>query len=78
MKIKISTLKEIENALGDFEICQTLGGGQMYLRFGYWQHVNIDLLSQILGSSIIIEEYDDHDDDCGYLFSYYLTESSFK
>ena len=38
MKIEIEKLKQIENALGQFEVCRIFGGGNHnYLRFGYWR-----------------------------------------
>lgn len=72
-KISIKTLKEIENQFGDFEIGQVMGGGNsVYLRFGYWQRVDVVKLQEVIGNSANVVEDDDYDDDCGWLFSYKL------
>ena len=43
-------------------------GTERYLRIGYWQRINENIMSQLLG--LIMVEIDMYDDDCGYLFSY--------
>ena len=71
--LSIDKLKEIEVELGKFELKQIMGGGKdVYLRFGYWQRVNVQKLQEIIGQSIRVVEDDDYDDDCGYLFMYRL------
>ena len=73
MKIEIEKLKQIENALGQFEVCRIFGGGNHnYLRFGYWRPTDWKTLQEILGHSIVVEEDSDDDDDCGWKYSYVL------
>jgi len=73
MKIDISTLKKIEEKFGQFEIGRVWGGGNHnYLRFGYWNSVNLGALQEILGHSVVVVEDDDYDDDCGWKYSYTL------
>ena len=43
-------------------------GIERYLRIGYWQRINEDIMSQLSG--LVTAEIDMYDDDCGYLFSY--------
>jgi len=44
-----------------------------YLRFNYWSRVEISELNKILNPyGLCCEEYDDYDDDCGYLYSYHI------
>jgi len=43
-------------------------GNERYLRIGYWQRINEDIMSQLSG--LVTAEIDMYDDDCGYLFSY--------
>ena len=43
-------------------------GTERYLRIGYWQRINEDIMSQLSG--LVTSEIDMYDDDCGYLFSY--------
>jgi hypothetical protein len=43
-------------------------GTERYLRIGYWQRINENIMSQLSG--LIMVEIDMYDDDCGYLFSY--------
>jgi hypothetical protein len=71
--IDIKTLKEIEVEFGDFEIKQVWGGSyDIYLRFGYWNRVDLSKLQSIIGDGINVVEDDDYDDDCGYQFMYRL------
>lgn len=71
--LSITKLKEIESELGNFEIKQVMGGSNdIYLRFGYWNRVNVQKLQEIIGQSIKVVEDDDYDDDCGTLFMYRL------
>ena len=75
MKIEIEKLKQIENALGQFEVCRIFGGGNHnYLRFGYWRPTDWKTLQEILGHSIVVEEDSDYDDDCGWKYSYVLCD----
>jgi hypothetical protein len=78
MRLSIETLKKIEAELGEFDISQVMGGtNDMYLRFGYWNQINIGKLSEILGTAIIVEEDSDYDDDCGYKYMYRLFDTIF-
>ena len=43
-------------------------GTERYLRIGYWQRINENIMSQLSG--LVTTERDMYDDDCGYLFSY--------
>ena len=57
----------------DVESNTSFGSGSPYLRFGYWRSVDLNGLNGILKPyGLYCEEYDDYDDDCGYLFSYHL------
>jgi hypothetical protein len=59
-------------------VSQVLGGSNdMYLRFGYWNQINEGKLQEILGTSIVVEEDSDYDDDCGYKYMYILFDSIF-
>jgi hypothetical protein len=42
----------------------------VYLRFGYWNRIDVKKLQEIVGQSV--EEKDDYDEDCGYQFCYSL------
>ena len=78
MKIEIEKLKQIENALGQFEVCRIFGGGNHnYLRFGYWRPTDWKTLQEILGHSIVVEEDSDYDDDCGHKYMYRLFDTIF-
>ena len=78
MRLSIETLKKIEVELGEFDISQVMGGtNDMYLRFGYWNQINIGKLSEILGTAIIVEEDSDYDDDCGSKYMYRLFDTIF-
>jgi hypothetical protein len=78
MRLSIETLKKIEAELGEFDISQVMGGtNDMYLRFGYWNQINIGKLSEILGTAIIVEEDSDYDDDCGSKYMYRLFDTIF-
>ena len=71
-KISITTLKEIENKFGEFDVGQTFGSNKLYLRFGYWKQVDTNILQDIIGLGTEVVEDDIFDDDCGYKFSYKL------
>ena len=70
-KIPFKTLEKINNEIGEFDLGQIMGGGNdVYLRFGYWQRVDVNKLNEILGHLNKVREDDDYDEDCGYQFSY--------
>ena len=78
MKLGIETLKKIEAEFGEFDISQVLGGSNdMYFRFGYWNQINEGKLQEIIGTSIVIEEDSDYDDDCGNRYMYRMFDSMF-
>lgn len=78
MRLSIETLKKIEAEFGEFDISQILGGDNgMYLRFGYWDQVATGKLQEIIGTSIVIEEDSDYDDDCGNRYMYRMFDSMF-
>lgn len=78
MRLSIEVLKKIESEFGEFDISQVLGGSNdMYLRFGYWNKINEGKLQEIIGTSIVIEEDSDYDDDCGAKYMYRLFDSMF-
>ena len=73
MRIDIATLKKIESEFGDFDISQVWGGSNdVYLRFGYWNSVDVNKLQEIVGNGVKVVEDEDWDDDCGYQFMYRL------
>ena len=73
MRIDIATLKKIESEFGEFDISQVWGGSNdVYLRFGYWNSVDINKLQEIVGNGVKVVEDEDWDDDCGYQFMYRL------
>ena len=75
MKIDILKLKEVEKAFGQFEIGRIMGNGNHnYFRFGYWNGVDLGVLKEIMGPSIVVVEDDIYDDDCGWKYSYTLYE----
>jgi len=78
MRLRIETLKKIEAEFGEFDISQIIGGDNgLYLRFGYWESIDAQKLQDILGTSIVIEEDSDYDDDCGSKYMYRLFDSIF-
>lgn len=63
--------RTIENILTNNGIKQgeiQFRGNNRYLRIGYWQCLNEDMLTKL--SEYIKEEVNMYDEDCGYLFSY--------
>jgi hypothetical protein len=59
-----------------FRSGQVIGGSNdVYLRFGYWNRVDVQKLQEMVGNGNIVREDDDYDDDCGYLFSYKILDS---
>ncbi len=69
-RIDITQLKKVEEVFGDFDMDQSLGSNEVYLRFGYWRQINLPKLKEIIGNNV--EENDIYDDDCGWLYSYHL------
>jgi hypothetical protein len=74
--IDFETLEKIKNEFGTFQVGQVIGGSNdVYLRFGYWNRVDVQKLQEMVGNGNIVREDDDYDDDCGYLFSYKILDS---
>ena len=72
-KINFKTLQRINEEFGEFDLGQVFGGGNdVYLRFGYWNRVDVVKLQEIIGNSARVVEDDDFDDDCGWQYSYKL------
>ena len=71
-KISITTLKEIENKFGEFDVGQTFGSNKLYLRFGYWKQIDTNILQDIIGLGTEVVEDDIFDDDTGWKYSYKL------
>ena len=70
MKLNIKTLQALEERFGPLELGHTLGNRpELYIRFGYWHKVDLEVLKALLpGVSVREDEWDD--DDCGVLYSY--------
>lgn len=68
-KVDFKTLSGVNEVFGDFEVGQTFGSGDVYLRFGYWKQVDVDKLNEVLGVNNVVED-SWNDDDCGWLYSY--------
>jgi hypothetical protein len=64
--------KQIQAEFGKYNVDNVVGTTQMFLRFGYWQRVDVNKLQSILGDTISVIEDNLDDDDCGTLFSYKL------
>ena len=72
-KLSFKTLQKINAEFGEFEIGQVFGGrNDVYLRFGYWNQVDVQKLNEILAPLNEVREDDDYDDDCGWQYSYKL------
>ena len=72
-KLAFKVLEKINQEVGDFEIGQVFGGSNdVYLRFGYWNRVDVTKLNGILGPLNTVVEESDYDSDCGYKYSYHL------
>ena len=72
-KLNISLLNKVEKEFGNFEIGQTFGGGNpVYLRFGYWNQVDVKKLNELLNPLNEVVEDSWYDDDCGWQYNYKL------
>jgi hypothetical protein len=79
MRLSIETLKKIETEFGSFDIAQVVGGANnVYLRFGYWNRVDVQKLQEMVGNVVIVREDDIDDDDCGTLYSYKMLDPFFS
>ena len=78
MRIGYKKFKEIKKWYGssDFEIGYDNDG--LTFRFGYWNKVNIEELSDILPDYFTLtENLVDDDDDCGPLYNYTISDKRF-
>jgi hypothetical protein len=65
------TLDKLKSTFGSFIIDKVCGGDNTpFLRFGYWNRIDVDKLQSIVGDKITIEENDSEDDDCLPRFMY--------
>ena len=69
------TLDKLKSTFGSFIIDRVCGGDNTpFLRFGYWNRIDVDKLQSIVGDKITIEENDSEDDDCLPRFMYKMIE----
>jgi hypothetical protein len=70
------TLDTLEKTFGSFIVDQVWGGSNTpFLRFGYWNRVDVNKLQSIVGDKITIEENDDWDEEVLPRFMYKMFES---
>lgn len=72
MRIEFEILNEIKEKFGDYSI--NFIRDRCYLRFGYWQNIDMPKLQELFHDEILVEQSELYDDDCGYLYSYTLTD----
>jgi len=72
MRIEFEILNEIKEKFGDYSI--NFAGDRCYLRFGYWQSLDMSKLKDLFHNQILVEQSELYDDDCGYLYSYTLID----
>ena len=70
MKLDIKTLQKLEERFGPLDLDQTISlEPELYIRFGYWHQVDLEVLKALL-PGVGVREDDWDDDDCGVLYSY--------
>ena len=69
MRITSSDIRKIEEKFGEFALCRDWKGN-LYIRFGYWNRVNVDELQSILPKPMVVVEDTMEDDEFGTLYSY--------
>ena len=69
MRITSADIRKIEEKFGEFSFCRDWKGN-LYIRFGYWNKVNVDELQNLLPNPIVVVEDTMEDDDFGTLYSY--------
>jgi hypothetical protein len=75
MRIDYTTLKEIADTITEeYSVNIRTQGKYTYLRFGYWQRMDMNKLKSILGNQVKVEEESFYDDDCGDLFYYTIKD----
>ena len=69
MRITSSDIRKIEEKFGEFSFGRDWKGN-LYIRFGYWNKVNVDELQNILPKPMVVVEDTMEDDEFGTLYSY--------
>lgn len=69
MRITSADIRKIEEKFGEFSFCRDWKGN-LYIRFGYWNKVNMDELQNILPKPMVVVEDTMEDDEFGTLYSY--------
>ena len=69
MRITSADIRKIEEKFGEFSFCRDWKGN-LYIRFGYWNKVNVDELQNILPKPMVVVEDTMEDDEFGTLYSY--------
>ena len=69
MRITSADIRKIEEKFGEFSFCRDWKGN-LYIRFGYWNRVNVDELQNILPKPMVVVEDTMEDDEFGTLYSY--------
>ena len=61
---------EVKDGRGDYKFAET----HLTLRFGYWSSIDIKGLEKALDGRFKVElDFEDFDDDCGWLYSYKIS-----
>ena len=61
---------EVKDGRGDYKFAET----HFTLRFGYWGSIDTEGLEKALGGRVKVElDFEDFDDDCGWLYSYKIS-----
>ncbi len=61
---------EVKDGRGDHQFAET----HLTLRFGYWGSIDTEGLEKALGGRFKVElNFEDFDDDCGWLYSYKIS-----
>lgn len=69
MRLDFKYFKRIKKQFGDYEIAAS--DNSLQLRFGYWDSIDMEILSDILPAYFMVdEELVDDDSDCGPLYVY--------
>lgn len=73
-KLNVTLLNEIQNEfVKEVQIGQTVGTSNcFYLRFGYWEQVDVAKLNELLEPLNTVQEDAWYDDDCGWLYNYHF------
>jgi|5B_taG_2_1085324.scaffolds.fasta_scaffold62641_2 hypothetical protein len=72
MRIDSKILLKLQEIFGDYQVGSEKNG-RLYFRFGYWQHIDINLIKDLFPAYLSIEEFIvDEDDDTGIAYIYYV------